>query len=426
MTTSLQRGAPATSGHQPAGRANELWRLAVTVGAGSACVGLAVIVALDGSLLWRVGRVALVVAAGGAVLATRGGPGWLRSGSATLLGAVALVAGVGIGVPHTLAGAWITGGAGLLALLAGTALLLATAIGSWTRSRGWSRVGVILVGLVLAQWIAFPATIAVVATNRAPTPPTERTPADVGLPYRDLTVTAEDGVQLAAWYVPSTNGAAVVLMHGAGSTRASVLGHAEVLSARGYGVLLLDARGHGDSGGHAMDFGWHGDADVAAAVGSLRGSPDVTAGIGAVGMSMGGEQAIGAAAGVPALDAIVAEGVTGRRGADWLPLRPAGIGRWFSGVFYTVQDATAALLSGTDPPIDLRTAVIGSAPRPMLIITGGEVPREAEAGRRLQQAAPDRVDLWDVPGARHTGGLAAAAEEWDARVGGFLERALLD
>lgn len=62
----------------------------------------------------------------------------------------------------------------------------------------------------------------------------------------------------------------------------------------------------------------------------------------------------------------------------------------------------------------------------MLIITGGDVPREAVAGRRRQEVAPDRVALWDVPGAPHTGGLSAAAEEWDVRVGGLLERALLD
>jgi hypothetical protein len=28
---------------------------------------------------------------------------------------------------------------------------------------------------------------------------------------------------------------------------------------------MLDARGHGESGGRAMDFGWFGDADIAAA-----------------------------------------------------------------------------------------------------------------------------------------------------------------
>jgi uncharacterized protein len=129
---------------------------------------------------------------------------------------------------------------------------------------------------------------------------------------------------------------------------------------------------------------------------------------------------------VPELRAVVAEGATGRQGADWLPLRPTGLSRSTSAVFYAVQDATAALLSAMAPPTDLRTAVIESAPRSMLLITGQDVAREVAAGRRLQQAAPGRVELWDVPGAGHTPGLAVTPEEWDDRVGAFLERALLD
>ena len=54
---------------------------------------------------------------------------------------------------------------------------------------------------------------------------------------------------LAGWYAPSRNGAAVVLLHGAGSTRSNVLDEAVVLAEHGYGVLMLDARGHGESAG---------------------------------------------------------------------------------------------------------------------------------------------------------------------------------
>jgi alpha-beta hydrolase superfamily lysophospholipase len=59
-----------------------------------------------------------------------------------------------------------------------------------------------------------------------------------------------DGVQLSAWYIPPRNGAAVLLLPGAGSTRAAVLSQGAVLARHGYGALLLDGRGHGRSGGH--------------------------------------------------------------------------------------------------------------------------------------------------------------------------------
>ena len=46
-----------------------------------------------------------------------------------------------------------------------------------------------------------------------------RTPADLELAYRDVTFPSSDGVDLAGWYVPARNGAAVALLHGAASTR---------------------------------------------------------------------------------------------------------------------------------------------------------------------------------------------------------------
>jgi uncharacterized protein len=376
-------------------------------------------------MAWRLVRVLVVVAIGALAVSVRDGPRGPWAMTVSFLGIVTFVAGAGIGIPHVAAGSWAMGVAGLLALVSGTVLLLTVATEFWGTTRRWGRAGIVLAGLAIAQWILFPASVAVFATNRAPTPLPARGPADVGLEYREVTLTTADGVTLGAWYAPSTNGAALVLLHGSGSTRADVLDHAEVLSARGYGVLLLDARGHGDSEGHAMDLGWYGDADLAAAVDHLVASPDVTGGVGAVGMSMGGEEAIGAAAAIPELEAVVAEGATGRRGTDWLPLQPAGIGRWSSAVFYAVQDVTASVLSGAGPPIDLHGAVVAAAPTPMLLIAAGEVPREGVAGRRLEEAAPDRVELWEVPDVEHTGGLAAEADGWTSRVGAFLDRALL-
>ena len=126
---------------------------------------------------------------------------------------------------------------------------------------------------------------------------------------------------LSGWYVPSRNGAAVVLLHGAGSTRSAVLPHAVVLADDGFGVLLYDARGHGRSQGRAMDFGWYGDLDVAAAVDFVAGQAGVEPGrVAALGLSMGGEEALGAAASDPRIRAVVAEGATTRVAGDkaWL------------------------------------------------------------------------------------------------------------
>ena len=329
-----------------------------------------------------------------------------RVAAALVVGIPATVAGIAIGIPHALRGVSLSAVLGLAALLAGLTLLGGAAAATWRRVRWSGRIGVVLVGLLIVQFLLFPMSQAVVATNRAPMPLSLRTPADVGLPYDDVALTTADGVRLAAWHVPSRNGAAVVLLHGSGSTRATVLDHAAALAARGYGVLLLDARGHGESGGQEMDFGWSGDADIAPAVNYLLAAPDVAGDrVALVGMSMGGEEAIGAAASMPAVRAVVVEGVTGRVGADWLPLRPPGIGRVFSSAFYWVQEMTAAALSRTEPPVDLRSAVLQTAPRPVLVIAAGNVAAERAAGQRLQGAAPGAVQLWEITGAGHTAGL---------------------
>src|SRR5690606_4079731 len=125
----------------------------------------------------------------------------------------------------------------------------------------------------------------------------------------EVTVRAGDGERLAGWFAPAPGGAAVVLLPGAGSSRDAVVDHLAVLHEGGFAVLALDPRGHGRSTGRGMDWGWYGEADIAAAVTYLAGRADVDAGrIAVVGLSMGGEQAIGAAGADERIRAVVAEG----------------------------------------------------------------------------------------------------------------------
>ncbi len=102
-----------------------------------------------------------------------------------------------------------------------------------------------------------------------------RTPADLALAYEEVTLRTADGVDLAGWWVPSHHGAAVVVRHGAGSTCTAALDQGGVLGRAGHGVLLVDARGHGQSEGSGMDLGWWGERDTAAAVGFLLAQPGV-------------------------------------------------------------------------------------------------------------------------------------------------------
>ena len=237
---------------------------------------------------------------------------------------------------------------------------------------------------------------------------------------------ADDGVTLEGWWFPGANGAAVVLRHGAGSTRADVLEHAAVLVDAGYGVLVTDARGHGGSSGRGMDLGWYGELDTRAAVDLLATRPDVAPDrIAVVGLSMGGEEAIGAAGDDPRIAAVVAEGATGRTAADkeWLADQYGAAGV-VQGLLDRITYGLIDLLTPVAPPPALSSSVAASETTPILLIAAGDVADEGFVAGRLRAVAPERVEVWEVPASGHVSALATAPDEWRERVVGFLDAAL--
>jgi hypothetical protein len=67
----------------------------------------------------------------------------------------------------------------------------------------------------------------------------------------------------------------------------------------------------------------------------------------------------------------------------------------------------------------------GRCPRPILLIAAGDVADEVSADTYIRTASPATVELWVVPGARHTHGLEAEPAAWEQRVIAFLDRSLL-
>jgi pimeloyl-ACP methyl ester carboxylesterase len=91
------------------------------------------------------------------------------------------------------------------------------------------------------------------------------TPADYGLSAEDLWVEAEPGVWLCGWHVETKRTPArgtIVLLHGHGSCKESMLGLAQAFSERGYNCLLYDSRAHGQSGGRFCTYGYYERRDV--------------------------------------------------------------------------------------------------------------------------------------------------------------------
>lgn len=353
-----------------------------------------------------------------------------RDAAAFVAGVLVLAVGLGLGPRHAAKeGVTPTSVLGF-ALVAAGLLVVAWAVRhllAHQRRRWWLvTIPVLLVTAYVGTWTLGQA----VAASFPPRPELgSRTPADLDLAYQPVAFPADDGVRLSGWYLPARNGAAVVLLHGAGSARTAVLDHAGVLNRAGYGVLLFDARGHGRSAGHGMDFGWYGESDVVGAIDFLASRSDVSAArVGLVGMSMGGEEAIGTAGVDDRVAAVVAEGATNRVGDDKAYLDRYGVrGRLQQGID-RVTYALTGLLTDAPRPQALRDSVADAASRELptsfLLITGGDLPDERHAADLMRTGAPAAVEVWTVPGAGHTAGLRTAPSLWEDRVIGLLDRTL--
>ena len=395
------------------------------MGAGTATV---YIVGQDGSLAWQVVRVAVVVLLTWTGYRALGhSPPARRAAMAFAAGCASMAVGVGIGLPHLAkAGLHPLTVAGLLCLVSGLVLLVAGGT-SLVRSRhGWRRAlaAPVLVAVVAITLLSLGQAIA--ATNVPRTSVGTTTPGDRGLSYRDVELHTTDGVTLSGWYIPSANHAAVALLHGAGSTRSSVLDHAVVLARHGYGVLLFDARGHGRSGGRAMDFGWYGDDDASAAVSFLLANRAWTTN----GSPRSACRWVAKRPSVPRRPTrgSVRSSRRGPRTASRATRPGSPIGS--DGA---APSRRASSGSPTAPPTCSRRqphrppcadAVDVMAPRPVLLIAGEERQDEALAGRYIQAGSPETVELWVAPRAGHTAALDADPQEWERRVITFLDTAM--
>jgi dienelactone hydrolase len=316
---------------------------------------------------------------------------------------------------------------GLLALGAGIVLIGLAGTTLWrSRKRGggrtwrYARRALLGVGgLAVVYFLIFPLSISYVFTHVArgfvPTP-------ELGAAYEEVSFRTSDGLELRGWYIPSKNHAAVIAFPG----RSGPQRPARMLARHGYGVLLFDRRGEGESEGDPNVFGWKGDRDVRAAVEYLRSRPDVDPKrIGGIGLSVGGEMMIEAAAESDGLAAVVSEGAGIRSLRESLAISGTRK-RIEAALAHTIVTPAVALFSNSTPPASLDDLAARIAPTPFFLIyavpgQGGE----AELSELYFDAAREPKEIWLVPGAGHTGGIEARPDEYERRVVGFFDDTLL-
>jgi uncharacterized protein len=248
------------------------------------------------------------------------------------------------------------------------------------------------------------------------------TPADRGFDYQSASFVTRDGLTLRGWYIPSQNGAAIILAHGMGANRLAVLDTAEVLARNGYGVLMFDLRAHGESDGDLLPFGGDEAEDLYAAANFLAGQPGVEPSrIGAMGFSLGAQVSILGTMRTEAIRALVADAPCCTTFED-MPA-PHTLGDWLWVPYDLVFFWMLHWHTGVPEPVSVQEAIGTLAPRPILLIGGGS---ERNLLQHHMDAAQEPKELWIIPEAGHIGGLSARPEEYEERVVGFFDKWLFD
>jgi pimeloyl-ACP methyl ester carboxylesterase len=350
----------------------------------------------------------------------------LRAWLALVAGSVAVADG-GLHLAHAQKAGGLSGSdlTGLLSGFGGVALLIAgvALVVRPKAPRGWKRRWSIRFGAALgtaatAVFVIMPIAVGVYFVHKQPV---HIATTAWSVPHRDVTLHTSDGLDLAGWYAPAKNGATIILVHGSGGSRTGgIESRATMFARHGFGVLLYDARGGGDSEGRPEAVGWTWHRDVEAAVDFLR-ARGVT-NIGAFGLSTGAEAVLDTAGRDPRIKAVGAEGAEARTVTE-IRLLPHTAGNLITG-FYTAGMFTVHhVLSHAASPPSLKKQVAKIAPRPIFLISSGDT-YERDLNRAYYRAATCPKTLWEIADASHTGGLSAHPREYDRRVTSFFARAL--
>lgn len=223
------------------------------------------------------------------------------------------------------------------------------------------------------------------------------TPARIGLEYQDVWFPSADGTRLHAWYLPAQGESkgTLLFLHGNAENISTHIASVYWLPPRGYGVLLLDYRGYGESGGSQSLPGALQDAE--AALGWLAARPEVRAhGMVVLGQSLGASLAVYVVAHSAYRDRIRGL-VVDSAFSSYRRIAREVLDRWW--VTWAVQWPLSFTVTDRYSPLDNIASV---SPIPLLIMHSEHdqvIP--VSHARALYAAARPPKTLWLVPEGGH-------------------------
>jgi len=279
----------------------------------------------------------------------------------------------------------------------------------------------VLLEMLLVLYLVLPAYLAYFSLQPARVP-ISGMPAELVGVAEEISLQTRDNISLSGWYIPPQNGIVIIALHGLGGNRLGVLPHALMLQEQGYGVLMMDMRAHGESGGEIFAEGWNAPVDTAAMVDYLQSRPEVQRS-GALGLSVGAVSVLYGGIEHDFIEAFVADGTSVASTEDLLnPLTPHPAIAWLLVPDYWISYRFTALFSGISPAPSVREQVRRIAPRPILFIAGAESMWEEELAAKYADSAGASADVWVIPGTGHIAGIRTSPDQYAERVLTFFNR----
>jgi alpha-beta hydrolase superfamily lysophospholipase len=231
------------------------------------------------------------------------------------------------------------------------------------------------------------------------------------------------GHLIAGWWVAAGSAAPVVLLlHGARADRLAMVGRAQLLSERGFSVLLIDLQAHGETPGETITLGSKESADVVAALSWIRAQRPGCK-IGVVGVSLGGASVLLAPQPL-GVDAVVLETVyprIARAAENRVRIRLGPLAPFLTPLLLWQLQPRLGISAEQLEPIR-SIATLGA---PVLVVAGSADQHTTLAeSRELFEAAAEPKRLWIVEGARHQDFMSFDRTGYEEQVLGFLQEQL--
>ncbi|MCK9265742.1 alpha/beta fold hydrolase [bacterium] len=254
--------------------------------------------------------------------------------------------------------------------------------------------------------------------------PTLCIPSDYGLPYTNITMKTQDGIELKGWFIPSDESEGVIIcLHGYPANKSDILLVTSFLYPK-FSLLLFDFRAHGESGGRITHFGLKEFLDVEAFIRFIKTDKNFKdKKIGVWGYSLGGAVGIKAACEYKEVSAIVTDSAFANF-PEMVTSYYKNMG-FFKYIFSSLARLLGNLILKADFIQNSPEYVIDNIYAPILIIHSKQdefVPYSH--AERLFLKAPEPKMLWAVEGT-HTGLDRTFTDEYQRKVLSFFETHLL-